>query len=375
LEDRVAEISPAACAVSIEDHLLVAECRSGDLRLFNPTAAFVWRRLEEGLSTRAIARSVAADFGVTYSQAEADVRGILEQWSGAGLAVFDDCEATRQEPDARAAGPTFEACRRGYRLGDARFEVRYRMAPEASTEDRRFLERVLAMLRALEDESRGAAGIPAIDLVIDGAHARAFGPFCRTVLQNVYGPFEWLFTMHAAGVGRGEAAIALVAAEGGGKSTLAAHLAASGWSYFADDLLTIDPRTSRALPLPVALGVKAASVGVLGVAYPGLERVEEHRYGRKAARYLAPPRHATAVKPAPLSTLVFTRFVAGADCAVERIDPAEAARRLMEAGVVFSDTLRPDMLGWLGHFLTRTPCYALQYSRLEQAEAALLSIA
>lgn len=368
-------VPSATCAVSIEDHLLVAECRSGDLRLFNPTAALIWRRLEEGLSTPAIARSIASDFGIPYLQAESDVRGMVEAWRGAGLAGFDDSAAKRRriEPDAHAAAPTFEACRRRYRLADARFEVRYRLASDADDGDRRFLERVLAMFCALEEGSFEAAGAP-VDLVIGGAHAKAFGPFCRTVLQKVYGPFEWLFTMHAAGVGRGDAAVALVAGEGSGKSTFCAHLAASGWSYFADDLLTIDPRTACALPLPVAVGVKAGSVSLLGRAYPGLERIEEHRYGRKAARYLALPRRAMATRPSPLSALVFSRFVAGADCRLDRIGPATSAQRLMEAGVIFGDALRPGMVDWLGKFVTRTPCYALRYSRLGQAEAALRSV-
>src|SRR5204863_1546515 len=157
----------------------------------------------------------------------------------------------------------------------------------------------------------------------------------RALVQRLFGPFDWLFTIHAAALACGSRAILLCAPQGNGKSTLAAWLAARGWRYFNDDLAIIDPSGPAVLPLPVAVGVKEGSRVLLEGDHPALRAAPLHRYGEKAARYVAMPRASTATRPAPLAGAVFSRYEAGSDTSISRIAPAEAARHMMEAGIIF----------------------------------------
>ena len=350
----------------------MAHCAAGDVRLFNPTAAFIWRRLEERLSESSIARAVASHFGIPYRVAHGDVLATLDAWAAAGLVTLDG----QPQPKARRARPAAvsgrqEVRRRHYRRGDAAFTVRYGIAQDAPPAHRRFHERVVAVLAPLE--AARAPG-PEVELSIDAEHRAAYGPFCRSILGHLFGPFDWLATLHAAALARGPSAIALCASEGSGKSTLAAFLASRGWRYFNDDLAVVDPSGPTVLPLPVALGVKRGSRVLLEPLYPALRTAPVHRYRRKAARYVAVPRESMATSPAPLGAIVLSRYEAGAKTTLRRVTPAEAAQHVMQAGIIFGPPLRPEMMEWMGRFFQCVPCHRLQYSDLCEAETALRTI-
>jgi hypothetical protein len=371
--DRIASIASAASAVALDDHLLVGECGSGDVRLFNPAAALIWRGLEERLSESSIARAIAQDFGIDYGTALADVSVTLDAWNAAGLATFDGEPARVIAPAITAPPKPGQAGHvRTYRMGGSAFRVRYTLAADAGPDAAGFLERVVALLAPLEDDG-GCSG-PEIPMAVDASYASAYGPFCRAIVQRVFGPFEWLFTMHAATIAFADRAIALCAPEGSGKSTLAAWLAARGWRYFNDDLAIVEPCGMRVLPLPVAVGVKEGSRALLASEHAELDEAPLHRYGRKSARYVSMPAEARATSPAPLAAIVFSRYEAGADTQMHRVAPAQAARQMMEAGIIFSPELRPAMVEWMGEFVQRIPCHQLSYSSLREAEAALRTV-
>jgi len=354
----------------------VGECGSGDVRLFNPTAAFIWRGLEERLSESSIARAIALDFGIDYGTALADVAVTLDAWGAAGLATFEGQPVRVPTPSASPPSTPAHAVQvRRYRVGERAFRVRYSLAADAGRDAAAFLERVIALLAPLEDCAGpdGPDG-PEVPMVVDASHETAFGPFCRAIVQRLFGPFEWLFTMHAAVIAFDDRAVALCAPQGSGKSTLAAWLAARGWRYFNDDLAFIDPDGPRVLPLPVAVGVKEGSRAILASEHAALHAAPLHRYGSKSARYVAMPPASVAASPAPLAAIVFSRYEAGADTAMHRIAAAQAARHLMDAGIIFTPALRPEMVEWMGSFLRRVPCHQLSYSNLREAEAALRTI-
>ena len=350
----------------------MGECASGDLRLFNPTAAYIWRRLGERRSEAGIAQALARDFGIERSIARADVAAMLETWSAAGLVTFGEGTLAADEPDRARETKLGEVARRTYRVGPAPFRVRFRIDENAPVLERLFLARVMALLAPLEAEI--GAPCPEIEFRIDSSYASAYGPFCREIMQRLFGPFGWLFTLHAAAVARGEGAVALCAPQGGGKSTLAAYAAARGWRCFNDDLTIVDPRHAAVLPLPVAIGVKDGSRALLEADYPQLRAAVEHRYGEKSARYVGLPEAAAAQAPAPLVAIVFSAYEPGAATEMARLEPARAAQRLLQAGIAFSSALRHEMVEWTAKLVRSTPCHHLRYSSLAEAETALRTI-
>ncbi len=350
----------------------MGECSSGDLRLFNPTAAYIWRRLEERLSEAGIAEALARDFGVEQSIARTDVVATLDAWSAAGLATFGEAKHAARTPDRARESTLAEVDRRTYRVGRAPFAVRFRIDRDAPVGERSFLARVTALLAPLQAECDEPC--PEVELRVDSSYGTAYGPFCREIVQRLFGPFGWLFTLHGAAIARGSGAIALCAAQGGGKSTLAAYAAARGWRCFNDDLAIVDPLRASVLPLPAAIGVKEGSRALLEGDYPQLRAAVEHRYGDKSARYLGLPGSAMASAPAPLASIVFSGYEPGAATEMARLAPAAAAQRLLQAGIVFSAALRHDMIEWTARLVRSTPCHHLRYSSLAEAETALRTI-
>lgn len=370
--DRIAAIAPAASVAAVDDHLLVGECASGDLRLFNPTATYIWRRLEECLSEAGIAEALARDFGVDRCIARTDVAAMLEGWNAAGLATFGENARAAHEPDGEPEAALAEVARRTYRIGATPFAVRFCIDPNGPEGEQRFLARVMALLAPLEAQCVEACA--EVKLRVDSSYATSYGPFCREIMQRVFGPFAWLFTLHAAAIARGPRAIALCAPQGRGKSTLAAYCAARGWRCFNDDLAIVDPVRGEVLPLPVAIGVKEGSRALLEGDYPQLRTTVEHRYGEKAARYVGLANGAAAGKPAPLAAIVFIRHEPGAGTAMETLKSPAAAQALLQAGIVFGTALRPEMIEWTARLVRSTPCHHLRYSSLAEAETALRTI-
>jgi hypothetical protein len=69
---------------------------------------------------------------------------------------------------------------------------------------------------------------------------------------------------YATGVSKGTACIAIAAAPGVGKTTLALELLCRGWAAFGDEFLLIDRESMIVEPIPVALMVREPSIAAVG---------------------------------------------------------------------------------------------------------------
>jgi hypothetical protein len=67
--------------------VVLVDIASGARWELNPTAAFVWQRLGEGLTVAAVARQVAERFGADAAAAARDVDAVLVTLREAGLVV------------------------------------------------------------------------------------------------------------------------------------------------------------------------------------------------------------------------------------------------------------------------------------------------
>lgn len=372
----------------------MGECVGGDIRLLNPTAALIWNYVEDGVDARGIARELAHAFGIGLDQAGADVEGMLRAWEAAALLQANPRPLPpRVEPHVPSTAIPGDAVlvhAGSYCLGAKHFRIRYRAAPDIDDIGRAFIGRIVAMFSGFASPAEACTADPvrAIEFCVgrssssvayDDRCSRSdsitdgFVELCSVMLHATYGPFDWLCRLHAATLARDGAAIVMPAPAGNGKSTLAAYLAASGWTYCADDTTTLDPRR-RVLPLPTAIGLKAGSLSVLDRLYPGLGSLQVHEYGDKAARYLALDPRRSAGTPLDLSAMVFPKYAPDVEPSLRKISAAEAAARLMEAGIGLGGTLTSAKLEWFAGLVERTPCWALGYDSLPGAEAKLRSV-
>jgi hypothetical protein len=79
--------------------------------------------------------------------------------------------------------------------------------------------------------------------------------------------------------------------------------------------------------------------------------------------------------PLEISAMVFPKYEAGAALSLRQLPAAEAAARLMDAGIGLGATLTPAKVEWFGQLVQRVPCWALDYESLPDAEANLRAIA
>jgi hypothetical protein len=74
---------------------------------------------------------------------------------------------------------------------------------------------------------------------------------------------DHLIGMHAAAVAYKNNCILFPAECGSGKSTLTAALVAGGFQYCSDDMVLLAAPPMRMRPVPMAMGIKSGSAGLL----------------------------------------------------------------------------------------------------------------
>ena len=71
----------------LEDGLVVARCDGYRLFMLNGSARFAWERRIDGLSDIEIPALIAAQYGISLSQAQRDFHAIMRIWSDEGLST------------------------------------------------------------------------------------------------------------------------------------------------------------------------------------------------------------------------------------------------------------------------------------------------
>lgn len=168
--------------------------------------------------------------------------------------------------------------------------------------------------------------------------------------------------LYAVGVAKGDACIAVAAASGTGKTTLALELLRRGWSAFGDEFLLLDRETLIVEGVPLALMVREPSLAVLGDKR--LERLTqrgnlvsrmggvrtwhdldiERAFGRGA---LAAPR--------PLTHLVIFERSDNAVSSLESVSPATATLEILPH--LFIDSLKVSDMWEAVERFARVECF------------------
>jgi hypothetical protein len=157
-----------------------------------------------------------------------------------------------------------------------------------------------------------------------------------------------------------------------GKSTLAAGLAASGFTLLSDDTAILPDVEKGVRPLPCSITVKAGSWEALSTLYPELQDAPvHHRADGGEIRYLVPQRHACASTRSPIGWIVFPHFDPHGETALVPLSKSETLRRLSGCLLPLRGSLSNEDVDRLIGWINGTPCLDLTYTSLTDAVGRL----
>lgn len=367
--------------------VLFLESRQQLYRL-NTTAAMVWSYCEEGFTLREIALELAATFNASIEIVRRDLASLLTTWRQLGLLNRRPHRTMRLVPNDDVPLPV-ELCsshsslpkhwyEHRVRLTDLCFRVRF-----SELEQERLLYPLLTHLQAPPNQSYDVS----LDVVkneewyvlvrdaVPVAKCRSLlelAPLVHAeVLDTVCAAGDWSLIVHAAAVSDGHRCIVFPGATGSGKSTLTAALIQSGLVYCTDETVLLESDTYHVRPVPICLGLKHGSWGVLTRSYPRLNDLPIHRRADgQAVRYLSPPLctlpDSTEIGY-PAACIVFPNHRADGVTTLISIPPAEALCRLTNAGYDVTGGLDASRVEELVQWVDQLNCYELRITGIEAA--------
>jgi hypothetical protein len=176
---------------------------------------------------------------------------------------------------------------------------------------------------------------------------------------------DWFGVFHASAVAFGNQGVLISAPQGGGKSTLAALLTASGFDFVADDFVPVSIDKQEICSFPTALTVKKGALKVLSSYYPEL-RGKETTYNsflKKEMLFLPPPGEQIPWK-GKVKALLFPEYNPETDCSLEKADPVSVMNDFIrEAWIADTEMAASAFLDWF----FAVPCYRLTYSHNQKA--------
>lgn len=385
-------LPPVACDVHsylLEDELLLFSESAQTMYRLNSSAAFIWCCLEEGLDRQRIIHELVRTFDLSDSAAATDLDALLARWQTLGvLGHRGESEQARPVTEQETPSATDLPMPRS-RVHDYPAECRYRMLETVirirfSEPDMKPLaDAAFAHLRVgvdqsfdlgidLQRDSTGYFLFANNELIAHCATAQEVPPLLHgEAVSDAYSRVDCLLAIHAAAVSNGDECIVLPAVSGSGKSTLTAALIAAGFKYCSDELVLLGHHTHTVQAIPAAIGTKAGAWPVLQALYPSLNDLPVFlRQDKQLVRYLLPARHMLpndSAKSWPLSCLVFPKYQTNAGISFDRLSPADALCRLMEAGCDMEGGLDADRTTELVDWIKGIPCFELRFDDLQKA--------
>ncbi|HTQ81346.1 MAG TPA: hypothetical protein VMM92_15210 [Thermoanaerobaculia bacterium] len=154
------------------------------------------------------------------------------------------------------------------------------------------------------------------------------------------------------------------AASGGGKSTLAGYLVLRrGYELLSDEVGAFDLRLGKLLPFARSIGLKPASVALLGL------EVDPASGQSRTAFFPAGPLGLRTAAPTAPVLIVAPRFEAGRTITIERLPSSAACAELLAQSRIRA--AGPAGLDAVLRFAREVPCYRMTYGHLEAAADGL----
>ena len=387
-----ASIPPDVKYFELEGEGILYSGRAGRLVHLNPTAAFVWTGIAQGIPLQSIAEDISAAFSQDLDSVLCDCRQIVAEWSEAGLfdpgSGQDAVEApesggTRtRSPDGTP--PDWKECEpslvSAFRLGSFSFELRSGdSGAEAS------IHRMLQPILAEQDseaknrvyEFRSSSSVWRLysnrKWICDCSDGGELYPQLHAqIMLDYYQAQDCLAALHTAALaGDRERCILLAGPPGSGKSTLTAAAISRGFGYLADDTVLLSSPPIRAFGIAMPLGIKEGSWQPLAEYWPQLSEQKVHlRADGKNIRYLAPPGWTDIAKSSDgshVAAIVFLTYQDSSPTVLTRLTPATALVRLGVAGYDVGGGLSEQKVSSMVDWILATPAYELTYSDVPEA--------
>ncbi len=191
----------------------------------------------------------------------------------------------------------------------------------------------------------------------------------QTILSRLVEQDACHLMLHAAALECAGRGILCVAAAGCGKTTLTAWLLGDGCRYLTDELVAIDTEvTMRGLSRP--LNVKASGLDLVR-DFPWLAK--DLARARTSGQVTLIPRGDAWLSPLPISALIFPRFTANAEFAVEALTVGQCAASLMSS-LLNARNLPKHGLPRATALARQVPAFALRYGRLTDVSSWLANL-
>jgi hypothetical protein len=358
-----------------EDGLVLWDRTASRLMAFNAATAAIWPKIEAGCLPGEVAGDLARLYGLSFERARRDVDTLFGELAGLGVLVREHLDPKTEDEGVQTVEPSSTPLARlTITLADVRLSI------EAASEVIAFLRPLLHGRMSADDKADRSIRVtwPGSDAIVSlDARPRGFarsreeaiGAIYELVLEALHPNVEWLALFHASAVARNNAALLFPAPSGSGKSTLVTSLLRDRYDYLSDDLAGVSVGDERVWPFPLGIDLKNGSHALVEIPL-GFEAIEITAAARRD-RILAPPSDAWAHPPALLRAVVFPRYLAGSEPALERLTSIDALTRLLadriHLGVPLTARRISRFLRWVEHM----PFYGLVYGDLAHAEALI----
>jgi HprK-related kinase A len=189
--------------------------------------------------------------------------------------------------------------------------------------------------------------------------------------------FSAFLMLHSAAVERNGRVLLMPASPGHGKTTLCAALVHRGWRLFSDEFGMMRPRTGQFVPMPRPMPLKNESIAVIREFAPDAVLGPEIPGTRKGtvAHVRAPGESVRrASETAAAKWIVFPRWRAGVALSLKGLPPSEGFMRLATNAFNY-EKLGATGFECLRQLVDECRCYSLEYSKLDDAVAALTQLA
>ena len=360
--------SPGTRCLEIGQRTVLFCERRQELFELNTTAAAIWRSLAAGDTPAATVQVLCAQ-GASADDARQFVIASARAWLEAGLLLPAQVAArARRPPDARMH----------LRLG--RLACALGIHTPAGSPFQEELHQVFGQF--IGEPGQATLRMDVVGeadqafLLLDGVSLGLFSadrlvPEVKAVLTQALSQSmdEGSFLIHAAMLERRGQGLLISGQPGAGKTTLALALAARGWGYGSDDIVSVSP-AGQFTGVPFSPAVKSGAWELARDYAPHLDARPDHlRADGQRVRFL--PVRAPFAAVAALGWAVILDRRLDAEPVLEPVDPLAVVSALIAGAYSPGHRLRADAFENLVDSIAPIPCRRLVYGDLAQAVALI----